>query len=223
MNNAENFFNFFTNLKIDQKLPGGISVLNPYASKEVLDINKLFYEKYYSDNEPRILLLGINPGRFGAGITGISFTDPIALQNNLDIANTFNKKPELSATFIHEVITAYGGPELFFKKFLISAVSPLGFVKDGININYYDLKQLQVSLKAFISDCLTQQFILTHKVDRCISIGQGKNIDYLKNINKELKLFNTIDALGHPRWIMQYRRKQKKEHIDNYVDVLKKI
>lgn len=29
-----------------------------------------FYEKFYSDRNERILILGINPGRFGGGTTG---------------------------------------------------------------------------------------------------------------------------------------------------------
>ena len=223
MNNAESYFDFFTSSSIDWILPNNVKVLNPYSNEEVITINKAFYNKYYNDNDPRILLFGINPGRFGAGITGISFTDPIALENNLGITNSFDKKPELSASFIHEVIAAYGGAEPFFKKFLISAVSPLGFIKDGVNINYYDIKELQKSLTPFIINCIRKQFLLTKKIDRCVSIGQGKNIKFLNELNKGLKLFSKIEALGHPRWVMQYRRKQKQEHIDKYVDVLKNI
>jgi hypothetical protein len=39
-----------------------------------------FYQKYYADNKKRSLIIGINPGRFGAGVTGIPFTDPIRLK-----------------------------------------------------------------------------------------------------------------------------------------------
>ncbi len=39
----------------------------------------------------RYLILGINPGRFGGGITGIPFTDPIRLQNICGIENDFQK------------------------------------------------------------------------------------------------------------------------------------
>ena len=49
----------------------------------------------------RHLLLGINPGRFGGGVTGIPFTDPIRLQNVCGIENNFEKKQELSSVFIY--------------------------------------------------------------------------------------------------------------------------
>ena len=88
-----------------------------------------FYTKYYSDNNKRILLLGINPGRFGGGVTGIPFTDPVRLEKVCGIKNDFQKKQELSSVFIYEMIEAYGGAEKFYKQFYISAVSPLGFVK----------------------------------------------------------------------------------------------
>lgn len=221
--NADSLFKFFSQLKINTTLPEGVEILNPYTNNEVLNLNTEFYNKYYNDDAPRIMLLGINPGRFGAGITGLSFTDPVTLENNLGIMNSFDKKPELSATFIHEVIKAYGGPEEFYGKFLVTAVSPLGFVKNGVNINYYDQKDLQEATTPFIKECLLKQFELTGKTATCVSIGQGKNISFLEELNKELKLFKQIIPLGHPRWIMQYRRKELKKHIEQYVDVLKNI
>lgn len=39
-------------------------------------------------------ILGINPGRFGAGTTGIAFIDPIRLENECGINNSFPKKVE---------------------------------------------------------------------------------------------------------------------------------
>lgn len=204
-------------------MPKGVEILNPYVNSEVLEINKTFFNKYYNDTNPRILLLGINPGRLGAGLTGIGFTDPFALENNLGIANSFSKKQELSATFVHKVINAYGGAEEFFGKFLISAVSPLGYIKDGININYYDLPNLEKATKTFISETMQKQHALSGGVRTCICIGQGKNLKYLQNVNKELDLFDTIHKLGHPRWVMQYKRKELDMHINNYVELLKSL
>ena len=58
-------------------LPAGIRVMNPFKeSLQAVHIAKTFYQKYYDDQQPRHLILGINPGRFGAGLTGIPFTDP---------------------------------------------------------------------------------------------------------------------------------------------------
>jgi hypothetical protein len=47
------------------------------------------------------------------------------------------------------VINAYGGPAVFYKRFFIGSVCPLGFVKNGKNINYYDDKELQQTVTAF--------------------------------------------------------------------------
>jgi len=44
-------------------------------SSVVRKLIREFYTKFYSDCKPRQLVLGINPGRFGAGATGIPFTD----------------------------------------------------------------------------------------------------------------------------------------------------
>ncbi len=223
MKNCDALFNFFSNLRIDSPLPNGMEVLNPFKKEEVVGLNKIFYNTYYNDTNPRILLIGINPGRYGAGITGIPFTDPIVLEENLKIKNSLQKKPELSATFIHEIIKAFGGPKKFYAKFLVTAVSPLGFIKNGININYYDDKELQSIVKPFIERTLCTQFELTKKQPFCLSIGKGKNIKFLDQLNKEIKLFKEIIPLEHPRWIMQYRRKEIKKYISQYVDVLNNI
>ncbi len=89
---GERLLKFYTNLKLEIPKKLKVDVLNPYTQKEVVQINKIFYKKYYNDKNSRILLLGINPGRFGAGITGISFTDPVILEESLKINNSFPKK-----------------------------------------------------------------------------------------------------------------------------------
>jgi hypothetical protein len=208
-------------LNIPEKL--GIDVLNPYKTKEVLEINRIFYQKFYSDNHSRTLILGINPGRFGAGITGISFTDPIVLDENLNIQNNFQKKPELSATFIHQMINRYGGPNHFYQKFHLSAICPLGFVRNNININYYDDNALLVATKPFIIQALEQQLDIIKSPARCICIGRGKNLDFLLKLNAEKSYFEKIDVLPHPRWILQYRRKLADRYFLEYVDLLKKV
>lgn len=216
-------FSFFTQLKIKAKLPEEIEILNPYCNPEVLNINKEFYNKYYNDKNNRILLLGINPGRFGAGVTGIAFTDPINLEKALNINNNFEKKPELSATFIHQAIRNYGGYKPFFNKFLLTAVSPLGFVKNGININYYDDKELLKDTLPFIKETLKIQYDITGNQKFCGCIGQGTNYKFLRELNMEMKLFKQIIPLPHPRWVMQYRRKELDKYINKYSENLKLI
>lgn len=181
---------------------------------------KKFFNKYFNDNKPRQLLLGINPGRFGGGITGINFTAPGQLKVNCGIDHPFGNSSELSAEFIYEVIEQYGGPEKFYSDYFISAVSPLGFTKNGINMNYYDDKQLQGAITPFIIENIKKQLALDFKTNRCICIGGEKNFKFLATINKEYNFFEEIVPLPHPRFILQYRRKQKDSYIQQYLETL---
>jgi hypothetical protein len=70
---------FYRNLDFSVSgIPDGIEVMNPMMEEQVQQYNEQFYSKYYNDTNPRIFLIGINPGRFGGGLTGIPFTDPIS-------------------------------------------------------------------------------------------------------------------------------------------------
>ena len=77
---ADNIIQFISQLYFPVKLPHKIEVMNPFIDNETMNICKKFYKKYYDDHNSRTLIIGINPGRFGGGITGIPFTDPIRLQ-----------------------------------------------------------------------------------------------------------------------------------------------
>ncbi|MAE07425.1 MAG: DUF4918 domain-containing protein [Bacteroidetes bacterium] len=220
MNISERVIKYYSNLKIETNLPEGISVLNPYGSDEVMNVCWQFYNKYYNDNDGRIFIVGINPGRLGAGITGIPFTDPVRLENECGIKNNFDKRGEISSDFIYRLITSMGGLAHFYKHFYIGSVSPLGFVSDGKNFNYYDSKELLVALKPFIISNLIKQIGLGINSRKCYCLGQGKNYDYLKMLNIELKLFDEIIPLPHPRWVMQYRRKKLDQVIS---DVVRKL
>ena len=183
---------------------------------------KVFFNKYYNDNKPRRLLFGINPGRFGGGITGINFTAPKQLKNNCGIDHSWGTSSELSAEFIYEVIEKYGGPGKFYSDHFISAVSPLGFTKNGINMNYYDDRHLQQAITPFIIENIKKQLSYGFKTDRCICIGGEKNFKFLTALNKEYYFFEEIIPLPHPRFILQYRRKQKDSFVQQYLDALKR-
>jgi len=217
---AERAIHFYHNLQIIDSLPSGSEVLNPYEKPWVKDIVTAFFTRFYDDQLDRVLVLGINPGRFGAGITGITFTDPIRLEQDCQIPNGFEKRAELSSRFIYEVIKAYGGCQAFYQHFFLSAVSPLGFVRDGRNLNYYDDKDLEMALGKFIESTLSGQMDLGIKKDKVICLGEGKNMKYLENLNGRLKLFEEVISLPHPRWVMQYRFKRKEEFIGKYLEVL---
>ena len=210
---SDRIIKFYRSLQIDTPLPDGISVMNPYMKQEVIDACKTFYDKFYNDSKGRRLILGINPGRFGAGVTGIPFTDPVRLENDCGIENDFEKKEELSSGFIYRLIDIMGGPSHFYSHYYIGAVSPLGFVKNGKNYNYYDSRELMHKLKPFIIKSLAEQVGLGINSRKCYCLGQGKNYEYLKTLNNELKLFDIIVPLPHPRWVMQYRRKSLNRYL----------
>lgn len=186
-----------------------------------MEVVTQFFGKYYHDNHPRTLIFGINPGRFGAGITGVNFTAPRQLKQFCGIDHPFKDGSELSAEFIYDMINNYGGPESFYKKFFITSISPLGFTKNGININYYDDKDLLQSVTPFITDCIQKQVEMnvTHQTAFCI--GGDKNLKFFTSLNQKHKWFTKIIPLPHPRFIMQYRRKQKDDFVKLYIDTLK--
>lgn len=206
MTTAEYIIDFFNSLDLSVKQPG-VEVLNPYKTVEVQTICNAFYNQYYNDGGKRIFMLGINPGRFGAGATGIPFTDPVILQERLGIQNSFTKRNELSAVFIYEFIDALGGVDAFYSKFFFSNASALGFVKEGKNLNYYDEKPLEQELTPWMVDQLTTQVKQWGRTDVAFTIGKGKNFKYLNDLNKKHQWFDKLIALPHPRWVMQYRLK----------------
>lgn len=216
---ADQVLSFYKNLKITKPLPEGVVALNPYRDNDAFSYCTKFYKKFFDDAHGRTVILGINPGRHGGGITGIPFTDPVKLEV-CGIPNTFNKKSELSADFIYTMIQAYGGPEKFYRKFYFSALSPLGFVKNGKNLNYYDIKELQVTVKEFIVESLKRQMTFGIKTSICYCLGEGENFKFLSRLNDELKIFREIIPLAHPRFIMQYRRKRVGEYVDGYLKTL---
>jgi hypothetical protein len=216
---ADKAIKYFLALKSRIKFPAEIQIINPYHKPEVKEAVKKFYTKYYNDNNTRIFILGINPGRFGGGLTGISFTDPIALRKICGIENNLGNKKELSSEFVYKVIKEYGGTEKFFVKFFLSAVYPLVILKDGKNYNYYDSKKLLEMTKTGIIESLKLQSGFGANKKIVISLGK-KNGEYLKKFNEELELFERVEFLDHPRFIMQYRRKFLNKYIDEYLRIL---
>ena len=225
---ADRIISFCKNLEFPGKLPSGISVMNPYnENPEVFSVIREFYRKYYSDSRSRHLILGINPGRFGAGVTGIPFTDTVRLKEKCGLEIPGLKSYETSSVFIYEMIDRYGGPEKFYSDFFISAVSPLGFTKTGakgreVNFNYYDSPEMTRVIGAFAAESLRKQLEFGICRDLCFCLGTGKNYRYLSKLNAEHRFFDRIEPLEHPRFIMQYRLKNKNIYIKSYIDKLNK-
>jgi hypothetical protein len=218
---ADQLIRFYSRLKPPPNLPPGIGVLYPQKNLEVMTLVKKFFKKYFNDTHPRRMMLGINPGRFGAGLTGINFTAPKQLAEKCGMDHHFNLSTELSAEFIYEVIEKYGGVKIFYREWFIGAVCPLGFLKDEKNINYYDDKKLEKAVTPFIIETMQQQLSFGFKTDYCICVGGEKNFKFLSGLNGEYKWFEKIIPLPHPRFIMQYRRKQKDTFIHQYLSALR--
>ncbi len=219
---AKQVLNFLFNLRFPLKLSKEIEVLDVHKDELVRTVCSEFYQKFYNDNKERYLLIGINPGRFGGGITGIPFTDPIRLEHDCGIKNNWQKKQELSSVFMYEMMNAYGGVGKFYKDIYISAVSPLGFVKDGNNLNYYDDKKLKENIKPFVIDCMEKQLRFGLNREVCFCIGEGENLRYLEALNKEYGWFKNVEAVAHPRFIMQYKLKYKQDYINKYLGTFEK-
>lgn len=217
MNFNEKYFDFIDQLDFPESIPHGVEILNPFKAGQTYSLARSFYQKYYSDQNPRLFLIGINPGRFGAGITGVPFTDPIRLENPCGIPNPLDKRQELSSVFVYEVIEAFGGPEAFYNNVFFSSVSPLGLVKDGVNLNYYDIPEVRDFLEPYMVKSLQQQIAIGAIKKVAYSMGKGQNVKYLQYLNKKYRLFDEIKPLPHPRWVMQYRLKRKAEFIHEYV------
>ncbi len=218
---SQHLFDFYKNLQPPAVLPNEIQWLYPQQSTEVLSVLQTFLKKYYTDAAPRTLMLGINPGRFGAGITGVNFTAAKQLTVVCAIEHSFKKGSELSAEFMYAMMEAYGSVELFYQHFFIGSVCPLGFVKGGKNINYYDDKELLKVVEPFIINSINQLTNFGVNTDVCFSIGEEKNFKYLSKLNEQQGWFKKIIPLPHPRFIMQYKRKQVPEYIERYVTLLK--
>jgi hypothetical protein len=218
---SEKLIHFYQSLRPPRNLPKDIGILFPQKDPQVIELIKKFFEKYFNDTKPRHLMLGINPGRYGAGITGVNFTAPRQLKENCRIDHHLGLTSELSAEFIYDMIGEYGGVKKFYTNWFIGSVCPLGFIKNGKNINYYDDKKLLTVVTPFIVDCINKQIAIGFNTEKCLCIGGEKNFKFLSGLNNEHKWFGEIVPLPHPRFILQYRRKQKDQFIHQYLSALR--
>ncbi len=218
---AEKAFRHYRALDLSVKLPAGVQVMNPYQEAQVLEHTWSFLGKFFPDCRTRVFVFGINPGRFGAGLTGVTFTDPVALQEFCGIPNDLGKKRELSSEFIYRFISRWGGAKKFYRDFFLTAVCPLGFTAEGKNYNFYDHKDLLHVLRPFLLQTISTQLGFGAKREAAIVLGAGKNAEIFRELNGEGKFFRRVYALEHPRFIMQYRRKKVEEYLKKYEKVFR--
>jgi hypothetical protein len=213
---------FYTTLSVP-RVPAGVEVMNPYAEPVARRYVRAFLGKYFADARRRVLVFGINPGRFGAGITGVTFTDPVALADFCGIPNDLGRKRELSSEFIYDFVADFGGPRALYRDFFLTAVVPLGFTKGGVNLNYYDIPALKRAVTPFVVSSVEEQIALGGRTDHAIVLGIGQNAKYFIELNARHGWFGTVHPLEHPRWVMQYRRKRVGEFIAKYVRTFRRL
>ncbi len=227
---ADEILKFLFELPVNLHLPEGYAVMNPYKGEYYKEIERIvceFYIKYYSDKTLRTCILGINPGRLGAGSTGLPFTDSIRLKQhcNIDIHGIYTHEP--SSVFVYRAIEKYGGAKAFYSKAFITSVCPLGFLQrskagngNWINCNYYDDRELQRTVEPFIVQCIQKQWSMPVQHKKAIVLGTGKNFKYFSNLNKKHGWFQTLEAMEHPRFVMQYKKKEIETYVDKFLSLL---
>lgn len=219
---------FNSKVSYDKDLPEGFKVINPFVENpETLQIMHQFYDRYYNDCRERKIMLGINPGRLGAGTTGIPFTDTKHLEQYCHIKMKSAKTHEVSAMFIYQLIMAYGGLDKFYGDLFITSPFPLAIVRETkkgvwLNANYYDDKILFESVKDFMMQTLEEQLTWGINTNEAIILGK-KNYDFIKKINEKGKFFKKLTPVEHPRYIQQYKTRDVPLYIDKYIQAINQI
>lgn len=222
---ADKIIDFNQNLTYTGQLPAGFQVINPFLDNpETIKVMTKFYRKYYNDTKQRKFIMGINPGRHGAGVTGVPFTDTKRLESACGIKMESEHTHEISSVFIYELISEYGGAERFYSEFYINSPFPLAVTRQAksgkaLNANYYDAPSLFKMAEDFMISSLKKQIDFGLKTSEIFVLGM-KNSVYIRKLNKKAKLFGTITVLEHPRYIQQYKSKNKQFYIDKYISTL---
>ena len=226
-NFGDNVIDFNRNLFFSEALPEGFQVINPYMDNpETMDVMSQFYHKFYADSEQRKFIVGINPSRHGAGVTGVPFTDTKRLETICGIKMDSAHTHEISSVFMYDMIREFGGASAFYKQFYINSPFPLAIVrktKEGkwLNANYYDDNALFETVKDFMILTLRNHISLGLDTSEVYVLGK-KNALFIQKLNKEARLFDQLKVLEHPRYIQQYKSKEKQLYIDKYIVTLNK-
>jgi len=159
---------------------------------------KHFYEKYYANGYPKTVLCGINPGKNGAGKTGIPFLDFDSLSKLIDgIEHT---DTERSAQFFYDVVQEFG-VEKFYRSFYVTNISWMGYMKENKNVNYY---QLSDPVKEFIYDAFKHEMSVVGP-KTIISLSQ----EVKKTVNDIFQDsgIDTATTLPHPNYCVFPKKK----------------
>jgi hypothetical protein len=219
---ADHVINFNRHLQYSDNLPEGFKVINPFKNNpETMNVMQTFYHKYYNDTAKRKFIIGINPSRHGAGVTGIPFTDTKRLESICGIEMKSAHTHEVSSVFMYDMIAEYGGASDFYKHFYINSPFPLAIIRHTkndkwLNANYYDDPKLFEMVKDFMISTLKTHIKWGLETSEVFILGK-KNAGFVQKLNKDAQLFDRVSILEHPRYIQQYKSKEKQHYINKYL------
>ena len=216
---------FNKQLEFTGTLPEGFAVINPFLENaETIPTMERFYRKFYGDRKSRKFIIGINPSRHGAGITGVPFTDTKRLKSvcGIEMETAYSHEP--SSVYLYDLIEQYGGARAFYGDFYINSPFPLAITRLNerrrwVNANYYDDKSLFEAVKPFMVATLKNHLQLPIDASKVYVLGK-KNAAYLARINAEEHLFGELVILEHPRFIQQYKSREKSAYLLKHVRLL---
>ena len=195
-NIVDDYFSFYKIFRIkysDILSKNNVGILSNFLENKDHIIE--FHKRFVQPNSPKIVLCGINPGRFGAGRTGIPFIDFDSLSEMLP--NIKNHESEKSAKFFFSVVKAFGEEE-FYKNFHVTNISWYGFYQlDKMkNVNYDD-KRINTEIAIFLIDKFVEEMNL---IQPDIIIPLSKNVYYeLESLKEMGKIQAKIGPrLNHP-------------------------
>ncbi|RZJ33930.1 MAG: SMUG2 DNA glycosylase family protein [Flavobacterium sp.] len=225
---GEKVISFNCQLNYSGSLPNDFQVINPYVENpETMTVMERFYRKFYDDNNQRKFIIGINPSRHGAGVTGVPFTDTKRLETVCGIPMASAHTHEVSSVFVYDMIEQFGGASDFYSRFYINSPFPLAIVRRNaqhkwLNANYYDDPALFNMVKDFMIESLRKHIAIGLDTSEVYVLGK-KNAVFIEKLNEQAALFDRIKVLEHPRFIQQYKSKEKQLYIDKYILTLNQV
>ena len=176
-------------------------------NKDGIDI---FWQKYYRDGVPKVVLCGNNPSRLEGVMTGIPFMDYQSLSHLITVID--RQDTDRTAGFFFQVISQFGVEE-FFQRFYVTNILSVKFIGDKANINYCDLPPavLEVVERNFLQEMEIVQ--PTH----IISLGKVVQQTVRKLLPKSI---DCSLRLPHPSWITTYRSKEIDKWKAKYLEAL---
>ena len=68
-------------------------------------------------------------------------------------------------------------------------------------------------------ESLQRQLAFGIRRDACFCFGMGKNAAFIEKLNDRYGFFEKIVPLEHPRYIAQYKWKERREYINKYISL----